>query len=133
MKGHFTRISHRLLAIVGTVVLAGVLGLSMIYANRQESSILVENENALIKVTESVSKGLSAIMIEGHAKIGKEFADRLKTVKDVIDYRIIRTDGTESFVDNSTVDRVNARLGEQEFRGRKQLDSSDQSTKSHAN
>jgi diguanylate cyclase (GGDEF)-like protein/PAS domain S-box-containing protein len=119
MRSLFTHISHRLLVIIGTVVLVGVLGLSMIYANRQESSILAENETALIKVTESVSRGLSAIMIEGHAKIGKEFADRLKTVKDVIDYRIIRTDGTESFVDNSTVDRVNARLGEQEFRGRK--------------
>jgi diguanylate cyclase (GGDEF)-like protein/PAS domain S-box-containing protein len=119
MSNVFTHISVRLLVFVGAVVVAGILGLSMIYANSQESSIKDENEQALIRVTESVAKGLAAIMIEGHAKIGKEFADRLKTVKDVIDYRIIRTDGTESFVDNSTVDRVNERLGEKEFRGRR--------------
>ncbi|HET6719119.1 MAG TPA: diguanylate cyclase, partial [Rhodocyclaceae bacterium] len=116
---HFSSISNRLLTIVGGVVILGLIVLAFIYANRQESSIRAENEQALIKVADSVAEGLSAIMLEGHAKIGKEFAERLKTVKDAIDYRILRLDGSEAFVDNSTVDSVNAKLGEDEFRGRK--------------
>ena len=116
---HFTSISNRLLAVVGLVVVLGMGFLAMIYANRQQSSIMGENEQALIKVTESVAGGLSVIMLEGHAKIAKEFADRLKTVEGALDYRVVRTDGTEAFVDNSTVDAVNDKLGDTEFRGRK--------------
>lgn len=116
---HFSSISNRLLTIVGGVVILGLIVLAFIYANRQESSIRAENEQALIKVADSVAEGLSAIMLEGHAKIGKEFAERLKTVKDAIDYRILRLDGSEAFVDNSTVESVNQKLGEDEFRGRK--------------
>jgi diguanylate cyclase (GGDEF)-like protein/PAS domain S-box-containing protein len=116
---HFSRISHRLLAVVGSVVVIGLVGLALIYANRQEKSILNENELALVKVTESVAEGLSAIMLQGHAKIGKEFADRLKKVKDILDYRILRPDGSEAFVDNRTVEAVNKKLEEEEFRGRK--------------
>ena len=115
----FKKISHRLLAVVGSVVLIGLLGLILVYANRQEQTILIENEASLYKVTESVSRGLSTMMTEGHAKIGKDFAERLKNVKDVVDYRIIRNDGTEAFIDNSTVQEVNKHLGEEEFRGRK--------------
>lgn len=115
----FSSISKRLLAVVGTVVITGLIALALIYANRQERSIQSENELALIKVTESVAESISAIMIEGHAKIAKDFAERLKTVENALDYRIIRTNGTEAFIDNSTVDAVNEKLGDQEFRGRK--------------
>ena len=116
---HFSSISKRLLAVVGSVVVLGLIALALVYANRQENSILAENEQALIKVTESVAEGMAAIMLEGHAKIGKEFADRLKKVDNALDYRIVRIDGSEAFVDNSTVDAVNKKLGEVEFRGRK--------------
>ena len=116
---HFSSISNRLLAVIGSVVIFGLTVLAIVYANRQESSIREENEQALIKVTDSVSEGLSALMIEGHAKIAKDFADRLKTVENALDYRILRMDGSEAFVDNSTVDAVNTKLGDQEFRGRK--------------
>jgi len=115
----FRSIGNRLLAVVGSVVVLGMVALALIYANRQESSIRAENEQSLIRVTETVSEGLSAIMLEGHAKIAKDFAERLKKVDGALDYRIIRTDGTEAFVDNSTVDAVNKKLGDEEFRGRK--------------
>jgi diguanylate cyclase (GGDEF)-like protein/PAS domain S-box-containing protein len=101
------------------VVVVGLIALALVYANRQEKSIQIENEQALIKVTDSVAEGIAAIMLEGHAKIAREFAERLKTVENALDYRILRVDGTEAFVDNRTVDAVNEKLGEEEFRGRK--------------
>lgn len=116
---HFSSISNRLLFVVGSVVVLGLIALALVYANRQEQSIMAENEQALIKVTASVAEGMTAIMSQGHTKIGKEFADRLKTVENALDYRIIRPSGNEAFVDNSTVETVNKKLGEEEFRGRK--------------
>lgn len=118
---YFSSISNRLLAVVGSVVVLGLIALALVYANRQEESILAENQLALIKVTSSVAEGMTAIMTQGHTKIGKEFADRLKKIENTLDYRILRSDGTEAFVDNSTVDAVNAKLGEEEFRGRKNI------------
>lgn len=116
---HFSSISNRLLFVVGSVVVIGLMALALVYANRQEQSIMAENEQALIKVTASVAEGMTAIMSQGHTKIGKEFADRLKTVENALDYRIIRPNGSEAFADNSTVIAVNKKLGEEEFRGRK--------------
>jgi diguanylate cyclase (GGDEF)-like protein/PAS domain S-box-containing protein len=119
VSGWFHSIGHRLLFLVGAVVAAGMVGLVLIYADRQEATIFRENELALQKVADSVAEGLAALMLKGHAKAAEEFAQRLKTVPNVVDYRIIRGDGTEAFVDNSTVDRVNDLLGDLEFSGRK--------------
>lgn len=112
-------IGHRLLLMVGAVVGFGMIGLVLIYTDRQEATIFRENELALQKVADSVAEGMSALMLKGHAKAAEEFAQRLKTVPNIVDYRIIRTNGTEAFVDNSTVDAVNDRLGDLEFFGRK--------------
>ncbi|WP_310449390.1 diguanylate cyclase [Sulfuritalea sp.] len=116
---HFRRIGHRLLASVGGIVILGIVAIALTYAIRQEASSLQQAENALGKVTDSVAEGLAAIMLGGHAKAAPDFASRLKNVPNVVDYRIIRIDGTQAFVDNATVEQVNARLGEFEFTGRK--------------
>ncbi|HEY5764142.1 MAG TPA: diguanylate cyclase [Rhodocyclaceae bacterium] len=119
MSGIFNSIGQRLLLMVSAVVGIGMIGLVLIYTDRQEATIFRENEQALQKVSDSVAEGLSALMLKGHAKAAEEFAQRLKTVPNIIDYRIIRPDGTEAFVDNATVDSVNDRLGDLEFFGRK--------------
>lgn len=119
MNEFFHSIGNRLLLLVGTVVAVGMVGLVLIYTDRQEATIFRENEQALQKVADSVAEGLSALMLKGHAKAAEEFAQRLKTVPNIVDYRIIRSDGTEAFVDNATVDAVNDRLGDLEFFGRK--------------
>jgi diguanylate cyclase (GGDEF)-like protein/PAS domain S-box-containing protein len=119
VSGVFHSIGNRLLLLVGAVVVVGMVGLVLIYTDRQEATIFRENEQALQKVADSVAEGLSALMLKGHAKAAEEFAQRLKTVPNIVDYRIIRVDGTEAFVDNATVDAVNDRLGDLEFFGRK--------------
>jgi diguanylate cyclase (GGDEF)-like protein/PAS domain S-box-containing protein len=118
MKIQFKRISHRLLFAVGSVVIFGVVGIVGNYAMRQEEVARQEAEAALDKTTESVERGLSALMEARHAKAAPDFAERLKTVPNVVDYRVLRADGTEAFIDNLTVDRVNERLGDMEFTGR---------------
>jgi diguanylate cyclase (GGDEF)-like protein/PAS domain S-box-containing protein len=115
----FRRIGSRLLASVGGIVIVGIIAIAVTYATRQESASLREAESALARVTDSVAEGLMALMTGGHARVAPDFAARLQNVPDVIDYRIVRLDGTQAFVDNSTVDKVNDRLGDFEFTGRK--------------
>jgi diguanylate cyclase (GGDEF)-like protein/PAS domain S-box-containing protein len=112
---HFKRIGDRLLFSVGSIVVAGLLILGLFYARQLEESIMAENEMSLKKVTDSVSEAVSALMVGGHAKVAQEFAGRLKNVPNIIDYRIVRVDGTEAFVDNHTIDQVNRKLGGEEF------------------
>jgi diguanylate cyclase (GGDEF)-like protein/PAS domain S-box-containing protein len=118
MTLQFRRIGHRLIFAVGSVVILGVLGIVINNAIRQEKVTVQETEAALTKTSQSVEQGLSALMQVGHAKDAADFAKRLKTVPNIVDYRMLRANGTEAFIDNLTVDRVNEKLGEFEFTGR---------------
>ena len=113
---HFRRIGHRILFVVGIVVALGLGSVIFLYANQQEQSILEQNERALVKVTQSVKEGLEAVMLKGYADIGHEFGKRLRALKGTVDYRILRSDGREAFVDNQTTVQVNALLGTERFK-----------------
>lgn len=115
----FKRIGHRLIVAVGSVVLIGILAIALTYAIRQETALMTESELAFTKLSDSVVEGLTAVMIAGHAKIAPEFTARLKNIPNAVDYRVLRPNGTEAFVDNSTVDEVNNRLDDLAFIGRK--------------
>jgi diguanylate cyclase (GGDEF)-like protein/PAS domain S-box-containing protein len=116
----FKTVGHKILAVVGSVVLVGLLSLVIFYADRQEKSILAQNERTLLKVTESVAQGLSAVMMQGYADIGEMFGERLKKVGDIVDFRILRRDGVEAFHDNQTIDKVNGHLGRAVFQPRQE-------------
>jgi len=119
MSVQFRRIGHRLIFAVGSVVVLGVVGIVINNAIRQEKVLTLETEAALAKTSQSVEEGLAALMlVGGHAKDAADFAARLKTIPNVVDYRILRPNGTEAFIDNLTVDKVNAKLAETEFMGR---------------
>ena len=113
---HFRRIGHRILFVVGIVVALGLGSVIFLYANQQEQSILEQNERALVKVTQSVKEGLEAVMLKGYADIGHDFGKRLRALKGTVDYRILRSDGREAFVDNQTTVQVNALLGTERFK-----------------
>ena len=114
----FRTIGARILVVVGTVVVVGLSLVIMLYAVRQEKSILEQNDRAIVKVTQSVSEGLQAVMLKGYADIGHDMAARLKKMEGVIDYRMLRMDGREAFIDNDTIDVVNARVGYTKFKRR---------------
>jgi diguanylate cyclase (GGDEF)-like protein/PAS domain S-box-containing protein len=69
----------------------------------------------MTKLTESVIQGLQSVMLAGYADIARGFAERLEQVPDVTDFRILRTTGQQAFMDNSTIEDVNARRGDEEF------------------
>lgn len=113
---NFHRIGHRILFVVGIVVALGLAAVILIYANQQEKSILEQNERSLVKVTQSVSAGLKAVMLKGYADVAHVYGQRLRAIKGTVDYRILRTDGREAFIDNETTRAVNEVSGSERFK-----------------
>ncbi|MBI5900634.1 MAG: diguanylate cyclase [Rhodocyclales bacterium] len=111
----FRHIGHRLLASVGGIIILGILGITLTYAMRQEAASIAQNESALGSVADSVAESLAALMQGGHSKVAPDLASRLEKVPGIIDSKILRTDGTEAFVDNLTFERVVQRNPEFEF------------------
>ncbi len=89
-----------------------LLGMVAFFTYSQEKQIIENNEVSMSKVTETVSEGLQAVMLGGYADIAQNYALSLQNVEQVIDFRILRIDGSEAFLDNSTIDNVNKRKDE---------------------
>lgn len=105
------KIGYRILALVGACVAIVVITFGQIHAARQEKVIRALSERNMQRLMESVIRGIESIMLPGQASLAQSFAERIKTVPDVVDFRILRSDGNEAFRDNRSVDAVNARLG----------------------
>lgn len=111
----FTSIGYKILALVGISVTLVLISMMVFYTKHQENSILAQNERAMRQLAESVTQGLQSVMLAGYADIAQAFADRLKKVPEIADFRILRVDGTEAFRDNKTLVDVNRRRGEEAF------------------
>ncbi|MCB1908600.1 MAG: diguanylate cyclase [Rhodocyclaceae bacterium] len=109
------RIRYKIIAVVGIAVAAGLIATAAFYTTHQERSVLAQNERTMRKLTESVIEGLQSVMLAGSADIAQAFADRLKRVPEIEDFRVLRVNGLEAFRDNSTIEEVNERRGEEQF------------------
>ncbi len=111
----FDSVGQRLTAAVTLAVALGIGGAILFHSRQQESEILAANERTLRQVAESALRGLETIMLGGYADIAPYYAERLRDVRDVDDFRFLRTDGSEAFLDNATVAAINARFGSEAF------------------
>ena len=109
------RIRYRVLLVVGIAASLGLMATAAFYTHYQEQAVLAQNERTMRKLTDSITQGLQSVMLAGSADIAQAFADRLKQVPEVLEFRIMRTDGTEAFRDNKTIAEVNERRGEELF------------------
>lgn len=112
------KIRHKITLAFGVAVSAGLVALAAFYIQHQEDAVLAQNERTMSKLTESVSQGLQAVMLSGYADMAQTFAERLKTVSEVQEFRILRIDGDEAFHDNATISAVNRQHGRQSFEPR---------------
>ena len=114
------RIRYKIMIVVGLAASFVLLAIGYFYTSRQEQAVLAQNERTMRKLTESVTQGLQSVMLAGSADIAQSFADRLKKVPEVADFRILRITGEEAFRDNRTIHEVNRRRGEESFAPRDQ-------------
>ncbi len=113
------RIRHKLLVVLAIALSLGFATIAYFYTRAVEESIVSDYQRTLHRLTDTVVMNIETIMKENHAEIMPDFAQRLKTLPGVIDFRIARIDGTEAYVDNKTIDAVNERLGAVTFVRRK--------------
>lgn len=114
------RIGPRIIGIAG---ISASLGLAAVVATshvQQHALVEEQNELAMGRLTESVRQSLETIMVGGYADIAQDFAENLKSVKDVRELRIVRTSGVEAFRSNETIDEVNRRRGSEDFQPREE-------------
>ncbi|MBK9019308.1 MAG: diguanylate cyclase [Sulfuritalea sp.] len=108
-------IGAKLTLAICLAIALGFGGVVFFYAKQQEKNILLQNERSIQQVLNSVNEGLQTVMITGSADVAELYADRLKGVKDIDDFRILRTNGLEAFRDNETIRKVNEYRQEADF------------------
>lgn len=116
MKIH--RIRHKLLIVLAIALSLGFTSIAYFYTVTVEKSILQDYQRTLHRLTDTVVMNIETIMKENHAEIMPDYAQRLKHLPGIMDFRIVRPDGTEAYIDNKTIDAVNARLGTTAFERR---------------
>jgi diguanylate cyclase (GGDEF)-like protein/PAS domain S-box-containing protein len=109
------KLRYRVLLAIGLTLTIVFSGVAYFYAASQERAIISDHERSLHKLTDSVAKGVESVMIENHAEIMRDYADRLKSQRGITEFVVLRRDGTEAFRDNATIDQVNERLGSQTY------------------
>lgn len=97
-----TSIGLKLTLIICLIIALGFSVIVYFYAQQQHQNTLLQNERAIQQVLDSVSQGLQSVMITGSADVAELYATKLKGVKDVDDFRILRINGLEAFKDNET-------------------------------
>lgn len=116
MKIH--RIRHKLLIVLAVALSLGFTSIAYFYTVTVEKSILEDYQRTLHRLTDTVVMNVETIMKENHAEIMPDYAQRLKQLPGIMDFRIARPDGFEAYVDNKTIDEVNARLDSSAFERR---------------
>ena len=108
-------ISKQLTIVISIVIVLGMLPMLWLFVDNQEREIMASNEDAMTKVTQSVIDNLQSIMIAGYADIAHSYAEGLKKIPSISHVAITRVDGSEAFLDNMTIDSVNAMTGDDSF------------------
>ena len=117
-----SKLRYKILALIGLVLVAGLVALTLFFLHEQENTIIEQNQRALHKLTESVIRSMEVLMLEGHSTIMRDYASKLREAPDAIDFRVVRIDGTEAFKDNRTTLEVNRQLGERRFSVREETE-----------
>ena len=108
-------LGKKLTALIAGVITSGFLLVLTFYAYQHEQDLLRQNEHTLHQVTESVVHGLESVMLAGHAELAELYAVRLKKIEGITDFRVLRTNGQEAFLNNATIFKVNAEHGGNDF------------------
>lgn len=114
--GLFHSVSVTILLAVGISAGFALTGLWFLYGVEQEAVLKQHGEQTMRKLSESVIRGLEAVMLQGSAEAVHSYAERIATVRGIAELRVLRVDGVEAFHDNRTIAAVNARLGTTAFR-----------------
>ncbi len=111
----FKRIGYKIIIVYGGITVVAMLCLMWFYTQQQEKSILSQNELTMGKMVQTITAGLGSVMRAGYADIALDYSQQMQGVPEIIEFKISRVNGMEAFLDNTTIEKVNARIGDDEF------------------
>lgn len=114
--GLFRSVTVTILLAVGIAAGCGLAALWILYDIEQGAVLKEQHERTMRKVSESVIRGLEAVMLQGSADAAYSYVERLKTIRGIAELRVLRRDGVEAFHDDRTLAAINARLGTATFK-----------------
>lgn len=114
-RGRFWSVGQKLIATIGLAVCLGIGAMILFHARQQQAEILTANERTMRQVAEAAQRGLETIMLGGYADVAPYYTERLKELRNIEDFRILRLDGREAFLDNDTITAINERFGTEIF------------------
>jgi len=110
-----SKLGLRLSGTFGILLLL-LLGMGLLWVDQNEQRKLdFQVEKSTERTAQALTASLKSIMLAGKGDTAHEWLERIKKTTDFDDVRIYRRDGTEAFMDNETVTRVNDWRGEQVF------------------
>ncbi|MEW8627184.1 MAG: diguanylate cyclase [Candidatus Thiodiazotropha sp.] len=116
-------IGAKILMVVGLAALLSMVGLILFYTHSQRTIVVNEHKLVTDRMVATVVAGLGAIMETGKASIAQRYAEEIKAALDLEDFRFVRLNGLEAFLDNETIRKVNALHGADLFQERKEIQS----------
>ncbi|MBF0272882.1 MAG: CZB domain-containing protein [Magnetococcales bacterium] len=103
-------VSHKILFVIGCVGTVAMLALGVILIGHMKQSLLEENQSAVIRIADTATRGLQAIMLAGQAPIAHDYMDKLKEVEGLETIRVFRVNGSEAFLPESSGSRIDPAL-----------------------
>ncbi|MBF0191088.1 MAG: CZB domain-containing protein [Magnetococcales bacterium] len=103
-------VSHKILFMIGCVGTAAMLTLGVILIGHMKQSLLEENQSAVIRIADTATRGLQAIMLAGQAPIAHDYMEKLKEVEGLETIRIFRVNGSEAFRPEDSGNRIDPAL-----------------------
>ena len=108
-------IGYKILIAVVLCLLMAMSAIGLYFTQQLERSILHQNQRSLVRLSETTSQSVQAIMLAGSAEIAEDLAHNLKQIEGISDFRLMDRWGEEAFTQNRTINDVNQRIGEDEF------------------
>ncbi|MBF0183626.1 MAG: bacteriohemerythrin [Magnetococcales bacterium] len=97
-----TSISLRILAVVGIIGMASLSTLGGLLIRAMEDNLLQQSDETIRTLADVASEGLQTIMLAGYSDIANQYAQNLKKVHELQEFRILNRFGVEAFQANTT-------------------------------
>lgn len=108
-------VGAKILMVVGIAAAAFLAGLVIFYTQSQQRLVFKEHQQVTQRMVSTIVAGLEAIMGTGTAIAARRYASDVKAILELEEFRFVRPDGMEAFLDNRTIGEVNQRLGREVF------------------
>lgn len=105
-------VERKLLGVLTIFLIIGFGSLAFVNAWMSKSNMIVQSKQKAELMGISLTSSIQNMMLTGNAAIVGEWAQGLKNIKAVNSVEVIRNNGEEAFLDNTTIEEINDEMGD---------------------